>query len=76
MNDLALLLARRACYRLVALALADPRTGTWEELAEAATQQVATEAADLLREEDAAVARPLARGERPLADLDPGRLFA
>jgi TorA maturation chaperone TorD len=76
MNDLALLLARRACYRLVALALADPRTGTWEELAEAATQQVATEAADLLREEDAAVARPFARGERPLADLDPGRLFA
>ena len=73
--DPALLLARRACYRLVGLALADPRTGTFHELADPATRNLATKAAALLRDEDAAVARPLARGERPLADLDPVRIF-
>lgn len=73
--DPALLLARRACYRLVAAALADPQTGTWSELADQATQTLVSEAAEILREEDAAVARPLALGERPLADLDPAKLF-
>ena len=34
----ALLLARRACYRFVALALADPRTGTYCELADPTTR--------------------------------------
>src|SRR5262249_21120349 len=34
------------------------------------------EAAEILREEDGAVARPLALGERPLADLDPTKIFA
>jgi TorA maturation chaperone TorD len=76
MDDLALLWARRACYRLVGLALADPRAGTWNELADPTSQQLARDAAELLREEDAAVARPLAQGELPLAALDPARLFA
>src|SRR5262245_28533608 len=76
LNDPALLLARRACYRLVALALADPRTGTWDELADEATQDLVAQAAEILRDEDAAVARPLAQGERPLADLDVAPLFA
>ncbi len=74
--DPVLLLARRACYRLVALALADPRTGTWSELADPATRDLAAQAAAILRDEDAAVARPLALGERPLAELDPASVFA
>jgi len=74
--DPALLLARRACYRVVALALADPRTGTWSELSDPLAQDLVSQAAEILRDEDAAVARPLALGERPLADLDPVRLFA
>jgi TorA maturation chaperone TorD len=76
LNDPALLIARRACYRLAALALADPQTGTWEELTDPATAKLAEYAAGILREEDAAVARPLALGEHPLADLDPVRVFA
>lgn len=75
-SDPALLHARRACYRLAALALADPRSGTWHELADPAAQDLVSQAAEILREEDAAVARPLALGERPLADLDPARVFA
>lgn len=74
--DPALLLARRACYRLVAVALADPQTGAWSELTDQTTQAFVAEAAEILRDEDAAVARPLALGERPLADLDPAKLFA
>lgn len=76
MADPALLLARRACYRLVALALADPHTGTFCELGDPATRELVTQAAELLRGENSAVARPLARGERPLSDLDPAKMFA
>jgi TorA maturation chaperone TorD len=75
-SEPALLLARRACYRFVALALADPLTGVWNELADPATKTLVTEAAEILRDEDAAVARPLALGERPLADLDPATMLA
>ena len=71
-----LLLARRTCYRFVALALADPHHGTFGQLAHADTRRLVSEAAEILCEEDAAVARPLALGERPLADLDPARTFA
>jgi TorA maturation chaperone TorD len=74
-NDPAVLLARRVCYRLMALALADPKTGTFAELADPETRALARHAAELLRDEDAAVARPLALGERPLADLDPKAIF-
>lgn len=74
--DPAVLLARRACYRFVALALADPRTGVWNELTDPVTRDLVTQAAEILREEDAAVARPLALGERPLADLDPATILA
>ena len=69
--DSALLLARRVCYRFVAAALADPRSGVWDELADPATAELVTAAAEILRGEEAAVACPLALGERPLADLDP-----
>jgi hypothetical protein len=42
-QDSALLLARRACYRFVALALADPRTGIWNELANPVAQALVTQ---------------------------------
>jgi len=74
--DAAVLLARRTCYRFAALALADPRTGVWNELAAPTARVLVTQAADILRDEDAAVARPLALGERPLADLDPATMLA
>jgi TorA maturation chaperone TorD len=75
-SDPALWLARRTCYRFVALALADPRSGTYGELANPATHDLVAQAAEILKGEDAAVARPLAPGERPLADLDPAPVFA
>jgi len=75
-QDPAVLLARRACYRFVALALADPQTGVWNELADPQTQALVTQAAEILRDEDAAVARPLGLGELPLADLDPAVALA
>jgi TorA maturation chaperone TorD len=74
--DPALLLARRTCYRFAALTLTDPRAGTFNELADPATRALVTQAAEILREEDAAVARPLALGERPLAELDPSGVLA
>ena len=75
-SDPAVLLARRACYRFVALSLADPMTGVWNELADPTTRALLTQATEILRDEDAAVARPLALGERPLADLDPATMLA
>lgn len=69
-------MARRACFRFVALALADPRTGVWNSLANPATALLIIQAAEIIRAEDAAVARPLALGEFPLAELDPARALA
>ena len=74
--DSAVLLARRVCYRFVALALADPRTGVWSELSDPTTAELVTRAAETLRDEESAVARPLGLGERPLADLDPALAVA
>jgi TorA maturation chaperone TorD len=72
----ALLLARRACYRFAALALADPRTGSFSDLANQQTQSLVIQAAEIIREEDTAVARPLGLGELPLAQLDPATVLA
>jgi TorA maturation chaperone TorD len=58
------------------LALADPLAGTWDELADPATADLLSAASRILQDEPAAVARPLAPGERPLADLDPAALLA
>jgi TorA maturation chaperone TorD len=58
------------------LALADPQTGIWKELADPQTQALVTQAAAILRDEDAAAARVLGLGERPLADLDPAVALA
>lgn len=75
-TDPALLLARRVCFRFVALTLTDPRAGVWDELADPATGELVTAAAGILRDEDSAVARPLAQGEAPLADLDPALVLS
>jgi TorA maturation chaperone TorD len=75
-HDPALLLARRACYRFAALALADPRTGSWNALSDPETQALVTQAAEVIRNEDAAVARPLGLGELPLAQLDPALVIS
>jgi TorA maturation chaperone TorD len=74
--DPVLLLARRASYRFAALALSDPQTGSWRELADPVSQAVIAQAAEILRDEPTAVVRPLALGERPLAELDPTPAFA
>jgi TorA maturation chaperone TorD len=74
--DLPLGLARQSLYRFAALALADPRYGTWRQLANPAIAAAAAEAAALLRGEPAAEAHDLGLGERPLADLDPAAVVA
>lgn len=68
--DAALSQARQVLYRFAALALADPRTGSWGELADPRCQQVARTAAALVRDEPAAIAQMLALGELPLKRLD------
>jgi TorA maturation chaperone TorD len=75
-HDPAVLHARRICYRIAAAALSDPQAGGSTELYDPKTRALATQAAALLRDEERTVARPLALGERPLADLDPAVLFA
>jgi len=74
--DPALLMSRRACYRFLALALADPHTGTWSELADPESRKLVSQAAEILRGETSAAAKVLAAGERPLADLDAAQVFA
>ncbi len=74
--DAALNQARQALYRFAALALADPRTGSWSELADPRCQQVAQTAAALVRDEPAAVAHTLALGELPLERLDVAGVLA
>ena len=67
--DTLLSQARKALYRFAALALVDPRTGAWRELADPRCQQVALAAAALVRDQPAAVVRKLALGEQPLERL-------
>lgn len=69
--DPALNMARQSLYRFAALTLLDPRAGAWDRLNELRGDHLLDEAATLVRGQPAAEARPLGRGERPLADLDP-----
>jgi len=73
--DLALNRSRTVLYRLLALSLADPRTGSWPRLVEPMTRILSDHAAQFLRSEHKAVASPLARGEQPLETLDVEPLF-
>ncbi len=76
MFDLALSMGRQSLYRFCALALSDPRLGSWEQVHERSFQQLLGDAAALLRKEPAARAKAFARGERPLEELDPALVFA
>jgi TorA maturation chaperone TorD len=70
--DPALQRARQVIYRFLGLALLDPRRGSWPLMAKEETGDLAVQAAELLREEPAALCYELTPRERPLADLDPG----
>lgn len=74
--DASLSLARQSLYRFAALALADPRCGTWEQLSDHQTARVVNAAAELVRSEPAAKADALGLGELPLVDLDPALVLA
>jgi len=74
-HDPAVNRARCVLYRLSALALADPRTGSWARLIEPATRLLADQALAVLRDEAQAVAAPLARGEKKLDEIEIARLF-
>jgi DMSO reductase family type II enzyme chaperone len=67
--------ARRTLYRFAALALADPRTGSWHSLSDRASQRLVAAAARLVRDEPEAAAASLAKGEVPLPALDPADVF-
>lgn len=73
--DGALCLARQALYRFSALAVVDPRRGTWEQLSHPATIHLVRAAVALVRAEPAAESRSLGLGERPLVDLNSGLVF-
>lgn len=74
--DLALNIARQSLYRFGALALSDPRVGSWEKIHDKRSQELVLEAAALLRSTPGARAMDLSCGELPLEELDPGRVFA
>ena len=73
--DPALNMARQSLYRFAALSLLDPKAGCWEQLHAIRADRLLTEAATLIREHPDACVRQLAKGERPLADLDPQPVF-
>lgn len=74
--DPAISRARQMLYRFVALALADPRSGTWQQLAALRDDPLLCQAADLLRHEPAAKQAQLALGEKSLEQLDPALVLA
>lgn len=72
----ALLHARRLCYRVVSLCLADPRTAQRILLADADTANLIRGATAFLRDEPRARNLELARGERTLEDFNSETLLA
>jgi putative dimethyl sulfoxide reductase chaperone len=75
-HDAVPALARQCLYRFAALALLDPRRGAWEQLNSLRHNEVLFDAAALVREQAATPPGGLARGERPLTDLDPEKVLA
>jgi len=68
--DTALDLATETLYRFVAALLGGPRTPGWGVVRDLVSQQLALDAASLLREEHSAGAAPLGYGELPIDELD------
>jgi TorA maturation chaperone TorD len=75
-HDPALAMARQSLYRFAALALADPRLGSWADLDALRGDAVLREAAALVRSLPEAQPPELARGELPLVNLDPAAVLA
>ena len=74
--DPAIYLAEMALYRFAALALLDPRAGAWEELDALRDTTLLDDAARLVRQDPAAHAETLGRGELPLSELTPGSVLS
>jgi len=74
--DPAVCFARQALYRFTSLSLLDPRAGAWQELDALRGDDLLIDAAAVIRQDPAAEANPLGRGERPLTDLDPQAVLA
>lgn len=69
-SDQALDLATEILYRMLAVALSDPRDGAWRDMADEASSHIATAASDLLREEFGTQTVRLGLGELPPEDID------
>jgi TorA maturation chaperone TorD len=69
-------LARQCLYRFAALTLLDPRRGAWQQLNALRGSQALFGAAALARDGAGDPPGGLARGERPLVDLDPENVLA
>jgi TorA maturation chaperone TorD len=63
-------LARECLYRFLAAAMSDPSAEDWRLVLDTDTQDLARQAADLLREEARDLAGPLGYGELPAEYLD------
>lgn len=74
--DRELCIARQSLYRFAALTLVDPHRGTWEQLSDPWTAQLAQAAAALVRSEPAAEAQSRGLGDHPLTDLNPAFVLA
>ncbi|MCP4787456.1 MAG: molecular chaperone TorD family protein [Fuerstiella sp.] len=74
--DPAVAMARQALYRFTALALLDPKFGSWERLNALRNDPVLNEAAAVLRELPEAISDELAPGERSLSELDVSAVMA
>ena len=75
-SDPALNVARRALYRFASLAIVDPLSGTWPQLADSRSQSCARAACELLRDEPATLAKTLGLGELPRDQLSPDAMLA
>lgn len=74
--DLAINIARQVLYRFGAVALLDPHAGSWERLDRLRRDGLVADAANLLRGNLVGRMDNLARGERPVMELDVANVFA
>ncbi len=74
--DPAVTQARQVLYRFASLTLLDPRVGTWPQLHALRDDDLLADAAEVIRQDPAATAEELGRGERSLSDLSPAAVLA
>lgn len=73
--DQSVNMARQALYRFAALALVDPRAGSWQLLRHSANDNLLLEAAALVRSVPQVGFVTLGIGEEPVKHLDPGMVL-